>query len=452
MTATMMDADIARRFWRLVDRRDGPDACWRWLGTTDPRDRSGLFRLTGYNEPAHRVAWQIISGQRVPKGVRFLHRCGNRNCVNPAHLRRHGTSRDLTAEARFWELVDRPGEAPDTCWRFTGGIDKRDGTGVFTYRDAGGEWTQEYAHRYAWRLEHGPVPTDARLHQTCANRTCVRVTHLYLAGDPAADERRFWTKVDISLAESGACWEWSAAYYPDGYGIFSAGGENWRANRYAYLVSRGSIPEGKQILHHCDNPRCVRPTHLYAGTHTDNVRDRVERNRQPKITGERHHATKVTSEQVREITERYLAGETLAALGLEYGVAPKTVHNMVRRLTWADAGPGPDAALLRERGRARSRGARNSKARLTEEQVYKIRARSDSGVRSSTLAREYGVSANAIRLIALRHAWPYLPEAAPADDVGATMVAVQPELFDEPDATRALRSCRRSWSWVDWRD
>lgn len=84
------------------------------------------------------------------------------------------------------------------------------------------------------------------------------------------------------------CWNWLASKDAKGYGFFSLrtvkGFKVVRTHRFAYEQKYGPIPEGMQVCHHCDNPSCVRPSHLFSGTNQDNVRDKVSKNRQAKGT------------------------------------------------------------------------------------------------------------------------------------------------------------------------
>lgn len=91
-------------------------------------------------------------------------------------------------------------------------------------------------------------------------------------------EERFWSKVD----KSGSCWLWQAATNSRGYGRFGIGSRTVKAHRFAYELVNGPIPEGLHILHSCDHPGCVRPDHLRAGTHQENMADMVSKGRQAK--------------------------------------------------------------------------------------------------------------------------------------------------------------------------
>lgn len=74
------------------------------------------------------------------------------------------------------------------------------------------------------------------------------------------------------------------------------------------------------VCHHCDNPPCCNPAHLFLGTALDNVRDMLNKGRERPAYGRRHHAAKLTEEQVREIRARRARGEKLVDLAEEFHV------------------------------------------------------------------------------------------------------------------------------------
>lgn len=90
-------------------------------------------------------------------------------------------------------------------------------------------------------------------------------------------EEAFWSKID--KGKDHECWFWNASVNKDNYGQFWIGHTFVGSHRYAWELTRKcKIPEGKMILHMCDNPRCCNPSHLYCGDALDNARDREKRN------------------------------------------------------------------------------------------------------------------------------------------------------------------------------
>lgn len=83
----------------------------------------------------------------------------------------------------------------------------------------------------------------------------------------SADLARFDRKID----KSGGCWTWTASLKPDGYGWFRLDGKVRLAHRVAYEAFIGPIPSGLELDHLCRNRRCVRPDHLEAVTHRENL-------------------------------------------------------------------------------------------------------------------------------------------------------------------------------------
>jgi len=132
------------------------------------------------------------------------------------------------------------------------------------------------------------------------------------------------------------CWLWTAALSPSGYGsVWPEGrrvGTSWRAHRLAYVLFRGDIPEGMQVLHRCDTPSCVNPDHLFLGTPADNKRD--ERAKGRSAIGERHPRARLTAANVRSIRERY-GRDSTASLAQEFGISKYHVWDVARGKAWA---------------------------------------------------------------------------------------------------------------------
>ncbi len=143
---------------------------------------------------------------------------------------------------------------------------------------------------------------------------------------------RFWPKVNVPTYGTDACWEWNAAKSSDGYGMFWLSGRFIPAHRF--LVH---IPSDKFACHHCDNPSCVRPSHIFAGTALDNTRDCISKGRLRPENG-LAAAIKVrrslTDDQVREIRRLAKPAANDGArrrLARQFGVGPHVICWVVNR-------------------------------------------------------------------------------------------------------------------------
>jgi HNH endonuclease len=94
-----------------------------------------------------------------------------------------------------------------------------------------------------------------------------------------SEAERFWSKVGECNRWPWFCWEWQAGCFDNGYGAFWLRRKLWKAHRVAWLIQFGEIPDDLKVLHKCDNPRCVRPSHLFLGTDADNMHDRDRKGR-----------------------------------------------------------------------------------------------------------------------------------------------------------------------------
>lgn len=143
-------------------------------------------------------------------------------------------------------------------------------------------------------------------------------------------EERFAKYVGTPLADG--CVPWMGHKNSLGYGQFGMNGKNVRAHRYAWEQVYGPIPDGLCVCHTCDNPPCINVEHLFLGTITDNIADKVAKERQPR--GESQGTAKLTEQEVIEIRARVQAGEIQKGIASEYGVCPGTISFIVRGDTW----------------------------------------------------------------------------------------------------------------------
>ena len=130
------------------------------------------------------------------------------------------------------------------------------------------------------------------------------------------------------------CWEWQAERSKYSYGrAYLPGQLLIPSHRLAYLIFCGSVPPDMCVLHHCDNPPCCNPTHLFLGTDVDNTRDKVQKGRQAR--GESHPSAKLTAQQVLVIYHRIRRGESVPRLAEEFHLNPHSIRHIGNRKRWA---------------------------------------------------------------------------------------------------------------------
>lgn len=147
----------------------------------------------------------------------------------------------------------------------------------------------------------------------------------------------FWSRVEKL---PNGCWEWTAGKNGKNvgrdYGIVWAGGKK-KAHRFSYELANGTVPKGFYVCHRCDNPRCVNPAHLFAGTAKQNTADCIQKGRLNRPRGERQHAAVLTAEIVKQIRSRYTPRSKrngCAAMASEFGVSKSLIHAIHNRRIW----------------------------------------------------------------------------------------------------------------------
>lgn len=146
---------------------------------------------------------------------------------------------------------------------------------------------------------------------------------------------RFWAKVEV-IDDADSCWLWKGAKSSGGYGhIKIASYVLEAAHRVSWLLNCGAIPLDKpHILHKCDTPSCVRPSHLYAGTAQDNMNDMARRGRHSVGIGRQPDIPEEVATEVRVL---YATGKfSMRTLGEHYNISAASVHGIVHRNRAAD--------------------------------------------------------------------------------------------------------------------
>ncbi len=243
---------------------------------------------------------------------------------------------------------------------------------------------------------------------------------------------RFWKKVDKDgpvpshCPELGPCWMWTAYRDPNGYGRFGVGHVAALAHRVAFEIHSGTAaPRHLGVCHKCDNPGCVNHGHFFLGTMTENMADKVAKGRQARgdragcrlkpdsvPRGVRHHAAKLSEQQVTEILQAYKGrrkGPTQEALARHYGVT---------RATIADAVKGTSYRAQHD-GRLRT----DERQKLSDDEVRQIRLLYVGPRRGPSLRElsvRFGVTLSHVHLIVTGKSRKLPPdEPSDTDDSGA---------------------------------
>lgn len=138
---------------------------------------------------------------------------------------------------------------------------------------------------------------------------------------------RFWAKV----SKTDGCWEWMGSRNNRGYGQLGLNGKLVLAHRFSM-----GMPAGALVLHRCDNPPCVRPSHLFLGSHVDNMADMKSKGRRTwrGMPGESHPMAKLSGAQVMEIRELLDWGFSQRVIGEAYGVSREAVKDIKSGRNW----------------------------------------------------------------------------------------------------------------------
>jgi hypothetical protein len=147
---------------------------------------------------------------------------------------------------------------------------------------------------------------------------------------------RFWARVDCQGTD--ACWTWTGAITQRGYGATSWRGRYIAAHRVAWLVTAGPIPDGLYVCHRCDNPPCCNPSHLFLGTHEDNMADRAAKGRNALIArpGATNGRARLTADDVTEMRRLHRQlGLNFVQLGRRYGIHKSHARQVIRGERWS---------------------------------------------------------------------------------------------------------------------
>ena len=189
--------------------------------------------------------------------------------------------------------------------------------------------------------------------------------------------KRFYERTD--LKDDTHCWNWNKWKDEDGYGLMLFKYKRYRAHRLSWELFKGPIPKGLCVCHHCDNPSCVNPAHLFVGTQKENTQDMINKGRSKRI------------------------GVPGPAPGRFFkGMTPIHFTDEVK-LKFSGKNHGTHT-----KPESRSIGIRNGSAKLTEKEVLAIRKDAKDGLSRRELARKYSMSKRQLYKIIHRINWKHI--------------------------------------------
>lgn len=142
---------------------------------------------------------------------------------------------------------------------------------------------------------------------------------------------RFWSACDMSKGPY-SCWHWKHARGPRGYGKFKFEGRSYAAHRVSFCISTNCDISTESICHSCDVPSCVNPSHLWSGTHQDNMADMARKKRSSGST-----TFRVTADMAQQMLALCKQGQSQSDVARKYEVSRSTVYDIVHgRYKWRD--------------------------------------------------------------------------------------------------------------------
>ena len=145
---------------------------------------------------------------------------------------------------------------------------------------------------------------------------------------------QFWARVTITTI--GKCWDWRGAgrFFSKGYGRLWKNGHHWQTQRIAWFLHNRKQPGNFLVCHHCDNPRCCNPYHLFLDGQSGNICDMYQKGRGVNNQGEHHGKAKLTNADVFQIRHLWSLGYSQKMISSQYNIHQSAVSRLVNHQRW----------------------------------------------------------------------------------------------------------------------
>lgn len=245
---------------------------------------------------------------------------------------------------RFWEKIDK--KSDNECWKWIA-CKNKSGYGLISYREKTGRDVSLVASRVAYQIYNGKIPSRGAIHHSCGNSDCCNPNHLYLIKYKKVNiefKKEEISKIileNIKINLKTGCWEFQKIKKRKNYGEIHYKGRVFKAHRLSYMLKHNNfnIPSTTKICHICDNPTCLNPDHLFAGTQRENIYDMEAKGRSNHVKGIENGNSKLNEKQVIKIRNEYsLRKISQQKLGEKYGTSSSMVGEIVRGNFWKHVG------------------------------------------------------------------------------------------------------------------
>lgn len=327
--------------------------CINWQGS---KFGNGYARkwIDGKTVLVHRLVLESKIPGFLNSGYFACHTCDNPSCINPEHLVA-GSAAENTGQ-----MMGRDRKTPRSK--------SIPGTGKLSI-----EQLREIQSKYL----SGTVKNHLAKEYGVNYETITKILQANIPDNFITVPPKF-----VGEIQDNGCILFQGAKDGSGYGRYFKNGKQNSVTRAVLAEKLGyEIPNYMDACHTCDNPSCINPKHLWAGTRSQNSLDASKKGR---TQGKSHPLSnaKLDWEKVREIRQRLAAGERMKDLAEEYGVGWLAIHNIKYHVTWKEAG---EEIPIPRRGGYLDR-------KLTFAQAQEIRERLKSGESIARVAAEFGVS------------------------------------------------------------
>ncbi|MEG3836722.1 HNH endonuclease [Microcoleus sp. MON2_D6] len=336
---------------------DRATGCINWQGS---KFGNGYGRkwLDGKTVLVHRLVLESKIAGFLGSGYFACHTCDNRSCINPAHLVA-GTAAENTGQ-----MMGRDRKTPRRK--------SIPGIGILSIAQL-----REIQTKYL----SGTIKNHLAKEYGVQHETIIKILQTNIPDNFTTVSPNFLGEIQDS-----GCIIFSGGKDGQGYGRYWKNGKLKSVTRAVLAEKLGyELPTSMDACHTCDNPSCINPEHLWAGTRTQNLLDASKKGR---TQGKSHPLSnaKLDWEKVREIRQKLAAGERMKDVAQEYSVGRKTIHDIKYHVTWKEA--GQQVPLPRMGG--------HLDRKFTFAQALEIRERIQAGESIAKIAQEFEVSRNVI--------------------------------------------------------